>query len=131
MLFLKEKLSIFVWCIIFMDQLLQILVNTFIFLIFCMPWWCLWRGGETLEKFEHLLLNVWIVTVCFFVTIIKHLDVKHFLIKFIQDKLCCHYYFFREALGVRNAFIYVDIGRLEDSNPKPIIRCSIQACDYK
>ena len=38
----------------------------------------------------------------------------------------------QEALGVRNAFSYVDnIGRLEGSNLKPIIKFLIQACDYK
>ena len=37
----------------------------------------------------------------------------------------------REALGVRNAFSYVDIGKLESSNPKVIIEFLIQACNYK
>ena len=38
----------------------------------------------------------------------------------------------REALGVRNAFSYVDnIGRLEGSNPKANMQFLIQACDYK
>ena len=38
----------------------------------------------------------------------------------------------REALGVRNAFSYVDnIGRLESSNPKANMKFFIQACDYK
>ena len=38
----------------------------------------------------------------------------------------------REALGVRNAFNYVDdIGRLEGSNPKANMKFLIQACDYK
>ena len=37
----------------------------------------------------------------------------------------------REALGVRNAFSYVDIDRLEGSNPKVIMTFLIQACDYK
>ena len=40
----------------------------------------LWRGGETLVKFEHHRLNVWVVSVLFFVINIKHLDVKHILI---------------------------------------------------
>ena len=38
----------------------------------------------------------------------------------------------REALGVRNAFSYVDdIGRLEGSSPKADMKFLIQACDYK
>ena len=37
----------------------------------------------------------------------------------------------REALGFRNAFSYVDVGRLEGSNPNAIITFLIQACDYK
>ena len=38
----------------------------------------------------------------------------------------------REALGVRNAFSYVDnIGRLKGSNPKANMKFLIQACDYK
>ena len=37
----------------------------------------------------------------------------------------------REALGVSNAFCYVDIGRLEGSNSKAIMKFLIQACDYK
>ena len=38
----------------------------------------------------------------------------------------------REALGVGNAFSYVDnIGRLEGSNPKANMKFLIQACDYK
>ena len=37
----------------------------------------------------------------------------------------------RKALGVRNAFSYVDTGRLEGLNPKAIIKFLIQACDYK
>ena len=38
----------------------------------------------------------------------------------------------REALGVRNAFSYVDnIGKLEGLNPKANTKFSIQACDYK
>ena len=38
----------------------------------------------------------------------------------------------REALGVRNAFSYIDnIGRLEGSNPKANIKFLIQACEYK
>ena len=38
----------------------------------------------------------------------------------------------REALGVRNAFSYVDnIGRLEGSNPKAKMKFLIEACDYK
>ena len=36
-----------------------------------------------------------------------------------------------EALSVRNAFTYVDIDRLEGSNPKAIIKVLIQVCDYK
>ena len=37
----------------------------------------------------------------------------------------------REAIGVRNAFSYVDIGRLEGSNPKANMTFLIKACDYK
>ena len=37
----------------------------------------------------------------------------------------------REALGARNAFSYVEAGRLEGSNPKAIMKFLIQACDYK
>ena len=37
----------------------------------------------------------------------------------------------RKALGVRNAFSYVDIVRLESSNPKTIMKVLIQACDYE
>ena len=38
----------------------------------------------------------------------------------------------QEALGVRNAFSYVDnIGRLEGSNPKANMKFLIQACNYK
>ena len=40
----------------------------------------------------------------------------------------------QEALGVRNAFSYVDniqVGRLEGSNPKANMKFLIQVCDYK
>ena len=37
----------------------------------------------------------------------------------------------REALGVRNAFNYVNISRLEGSNPKASMKFLIQACDQK
>ena len=37
----------------------------------------------------------------------------------------------RESSGVRNAFGYVDIGRLEGSNPKPTMKFLIEACNYK
>ena len=37
----------------------------------------------------------------------------------------------QEALGVRNGFNYVDIGRLEGSNPKAAMEFLIQACNYK
>ena len=37
----------------------------------------------------------------------------------------------RKALGVRNAFSYVDIDKLEGSNPKAIMKFLIQECDYK
>ena len=37
----------------------------------------------------------------------------------------------REPLGVRNAFSYVNINRLEGSNPKAIMKFLTQACDYK
>ena len=38
----------------------------------------------------------------------------------------------REALGVRNAFSYVDnIGRLEGSDPNANTKFLIQASDYK
>ena len=38
----------------------------------------------------------------------------------------------REALGVRNAFSYVDnMGRLEGSNPIANMKFLIQAFDYK
>ena len=37
----------------------------------------------------------------------------------------------REALGVKNAFSYVNVSRLEGSNPKAIMEFLIQACDYK
>ena len=36
-----------------------------------------------------------------------------------------------EALGVRNAFSYVDIGRLEGSNIEAIMEFLFQACDNK
>ena len=32
----------------------------------------------------------------------------------------------QEALGIRNAFSYVDIGRIEGSNPKAIMKFLIQ-----
>ena len=37
----------------------------------------------------------------------------------------------REASGVGNLLTYVDICRLEGSNPKAIMKFLIQACDYK
>ena len=37
----------------------------------------------------------------------------------------------REVLGVRNVISYVDIVRLEGSNPKAITKFLILACDYK
>ena len=36
-----------------------------------------------------------------------------------------------EALGIRDAFSYVDIGRLRGSNPKAIMKFIIQPCDHK
>ena len=37
----------------------------------------------------------------------------------------------REVLDVRNAFSYVNTGRLEGSNPKAIMKFLIQVHDYK
>ena len=37
----------------------------------------------------------------------------------------------REALGVTNASSYVDIGSLEGSNPKAILKFNSSVCDYK
>ena len=37
----------------------------------------------------------------------------------------------RKALGVKNAFSYLDIGRLEGSNPEAVVEFLIQPCDFK
>ena len=56
---------------------------------------------------------------------------RRFPIGFVDTIQACPNQYSREALGVRNAFSYVNTGRLEDSNPKAIIDFLIQACDYK
>ena len=37
----------------------------------------------------------------------------------------------REALDVRNAFRYVDIGRVRGFEPKAILKFNLSVCDYK
>ena len=68
--------------------------------------------------------------------IVIHFKIHNFLLDnvFYKRDLLCNIVSenSREALGIRNAFSYLDnIDRLESSNPKANMEFLIQACDYK